>query len=44
MVIINPVDDAPVEGPETVIVTITSGSGFIVGASGTATVTIADND
>jgi hypothetical protein len=44
MVIINPVDDAAVEGPETVIVTITSGSGFIVGASGTATVTIADND
>jgi hypothetical protein len=33
-----------VEGAETVVVTVTSGSGYTVGTASTATVTIADND
>jgi hypothetical protein len=43
-VTITPVDDTVVEGPETVIITISANSNFLVGASGTATVTITDND
>lgn len=43
-VTITPVDDASDEGPETVILTVTSGTGYTVGNPSTATVTITDND
>jgi hypothetical protein len=43
-VTITPIDDPGVEGPETVILTITASSNVVVGASGSATVTIEDND
>lgn len=39
---ITPVNDATVEGPENVIVTVTAGAGYTVGASNSATVTIND--
>ncbi|MFT6933964.1 MAG: hypothetical protein ACJAUQ_000345, partial [Maribacter sp.] len=42
---INPVDDSVVEGTETVILTLVSGTGYDgVGAPSTATVNITDND
>jgi hypothetical protein len=41
---INPVDDALVEGPETVVLTVNPSGSVVVGPSPTATVTIADND
>lgn len=41
---ITPVDDASVEGSETVALTLASGAGYAVGAGNTATVTLADND
>ena len=43
-IVVTPVDDASVEGSETVVVTLTSGTGYTLGAPKTATVTIADND
>ena len=43
-VTITPVDDATDEGDETVVLTLTSGTGYTVGSPSTATVTIADND
>lgn len=43
-VTIVPVDDAVVEGPETVVVTISAGPTVVVGPQGSATVTIRDND
>jgi subtilisin family serine protease len=43
-VAINPVDDSVVEGNETVVVTISTASGYTVGSPNNATVTIADND
>jgi subtilase family serine protease len=39
-----PVDDTVVENPETVIATVTSGSGYIVGSPGSGTVSIVSND
>ena len=39
-----PIDDTVQEPLETVIVTLTIGTGYIVGSPGAATVTIADND
>jgi PKD repeat protein len=41
---ITPIDDTAVEGPETVVVTLASGSGYTAGSPNSATVTIADND
>src|SRR6185503_14192376 len=41
---VNPVDDAVVEGNETVTVTLTADTGYTIGPSGSATATIADND
>ena len=41
---IYPVDDSWREGDETVILTLDAGEGFYVGAPGSATVTIADDD
>ncbi len=41
---ITPVDDATVEGNETVLVTLSEGASYVVGAQKSATVTIADND
>ena len=41
---VTPVDDSAVEPSETVIVTVAAGTGYTVGASSSATVTIADND
>jgi hypothetical protein len=43
-VVIAPVDDAIDEANETVILTLASGSGYVIGASNADTVTIADND
>jgi hypothetical protein len=37
-------DDAAAEGDETVIATINASPGYIIGAAGSATMTIADND
>jgi len=41
---ITPVDDALVEGSETVILTLASGTGYTIGNPNSATVTITDND
>ncbi|WP_354613395.1 Calx-beta domain-containing protein, partial [Sediminicola arcticus] len=41
---VTPVDDALVEGNETVILTLASGTGYALGTPNTATVTITDND
>jgi hypothetical protein len=41
---ITPVDDELVEGNETVILTLGSGTGYSVGSPSSATITIADND
>ncbi|MGE3469749.1 MAG: Calx-beta domain-containing protein, partial [Vicinamibacterales bacterium] len=41
---ITPIDDAVVEGPETVVLTLNASATVVVGASGTATIAIADND
>src|SRR5439155_861968 len=41
---ITPIDDAQVEGSETVIVTLLDGPGYTVGSPSNATVNIADND
>ncbi|MDM3843674.1 MAG: Calx-beta domain-containing protein, partial [Aphanizomenon gracile PMC638.10] len=41
---LNVIDDTIVEGPETAILTVTSGTGYTVGTSASATVNIADND
>ncbi|MFM6409203.1 MAG: Calx-beta domain-containing protein, partial [Microcystis sp.] len=41
---INPIDDTLAEGSETVILTLGTGTGYTVGATNTATVTIADNE
>ncbi|MCX6910683.1 MAG: Ig-like domain-containing protein, partial [Verrucomicrobia bacterium] len=43
-VTVTPIDDALVEGNETVILTLAAGSGYTVGSPNSATVTIADND
>lgn len=43
-VAVTPIDDVFVEGNETVILTLATGTGYTVGAARTATVTIADND
>ncbi|QJB46713.1 S8 family serine peptidase [Dolichospermum flos-aquae] len=44
LVNLNVTDDTIVEGPETAILTVTSGTGYTVGTSASATVNIADND
>jgi hypothetical protein len=41
---INPLDDTSVEGPETVVLTLSASSAYVVGSPRSATVTIADND
>ncbi|MEA5579690.1 Calx-beta domain-containing protein, partial [Anabaena sp. UHCC 0451] len=41
---VNPVDDALVEGNETVIVTLASSANYVLGTAKSATVNIADND
>ncbi len=43
-VTVTPIDDSAVESPETVVLTVTSSSGYVLGSPKTATVTIADND
>ncbi len=43
-VTVTPVDDASAESSETVIRTLTTGTGYTVGSPSSATVTIADND
>jgi len=43
-IVVTPIDDAVFEGNETVVVTLTSGTGYTLGTPRTATVTIADND
>ncbi len=41
---ITPVDDAAIEGPETVIATIATSANYTIGTPSTATATIIDND
>jgi hypothetical protein len=41
---ITPIDDSLREGDETVVLTLQSGAGFLVGEPGLATITIADDD
>jgi endoglucanase len=41
---LTPVDDLVVEGDETAILTLLSGSGYILGSATSATVTLVDND
>ncbi len=43
-IVINPVDDNAVEGPETVIVNLLSGPQYAIGGANSATVNIVDND
>ncbi|MCI0455949.1 MAG: S8 family serine peptidase [Gemmataceae bacterium] len=43
-VTINPIDDALSEGIETVVLTLSANSSYVVGTPGAATVNIADND
>ena len=43
-VTIDPMDDSLVEGNETVVLTLVAHAAYAVGSSGSATVTIADND
>lgn len=43
-VTLTPIDDAAVEGTETAILTIQTGTGYTVGAPSSATANIADND
>ncbi len=43
-VTVTPVNDTSAEGPETVILQLGPGNGYIVGLASSATVTIADND
>jgi hypothetical protein len=43
-VTVTPIDDSAVESPETVLLTLTTGSGYTLGSPKAATVTIADND
>ncbi len=43
-VTVTPVDDAVTETTETVLLTVSGGTGYAVGAVGSATVSIADND
>jgi uncharacterized repeat protein (TIGR01451 family) len=44
MIVVTPVDDAMVEGNETVVVTLSTDPAYTIGASASATVTIADDD
>jgi hypothetical protein len=41
---VTPIDDSVAEGDETVTLTLTVGSGYVIGTPGVATVTIADNE
>jgi hypothetical protein len=41
---VTPIDDQTVEGNETVVVTLSAGTGYTVGTPGSATMNIADND
>jgi hypothetical protein len=43
-VVVTPIDEAAPEDDETVILTLTSGTGYTVGSPSAATVTITDND
>lgn len=43
-IIVSPVDDAAVEGAETVVLTLAANAGYTVGSASAAAVTIADND
>ncbi|MBD2100137.1 Calx-beta domain-containing protein [Leptolyngbya sp. FACHB-261] len=43
-IVVSPIDDRLIEGPETVILTLQPGSGYQVGTAASATVTIWDND
>ncbi|MEW6303487.1 MAG: Calx-beta domain-containing protein [Verrucomicrobiota bacterium] len=43
-VTVTPIDDTAVEGNETVVLTLASGTGYNTGSPSSATVTIADND
>jgi hypothetical protein len=43
-IVVGPIDDMAVEGPETVALTLVDAAGYSVGTANTATVDIADND
>ena len=43
-VTVRPMDDIDAEGPETVVLTLSADAAYSVGASSSATITIADND
>ncbi|RFC48369.1 MAG: Calx-beta domain-containing protein/PKD domain-containing protein [Verrucomicrobia bacterium] len=43
-IVVSPLQDTTAEGPETVIITLTNGSGYAIGAPGSATVTLNDDD
>lgn len=43
-VTITPVDDAEIEGPETVIALLTNGSGYVVGSPSNASITLFDDE
>jgi hypothetical protein len=44
MVTVTPLDDSIVDGTKTVVLTLQSGVGYIIGSPASATVSIADND
>jgi hypothetical protein len=41
---VTPIDDAIIENEETVVITLSASGSYVIGASSTATVTIADNE
>ncbi|MBL9134505.1 MAG: S8 family serine peptidase, partial [Verrucomicrobiales bacterium] len=41
---VNPIDDAAIEDPETILLTLTSSIGYIVGSPNSAIITLADDD
>ncbi len=43
-VVVTPVNDTAMEGPETLVLTAAAGNGYLVGGNASATVTIDDND
>lgn len=43
-ILITPVDDTDIEGPETLTLTLASGTGYVLGANTAASITITDDD
>ena len=44
LVVVTPIDDALIEGPETVMANLSASSAYILGSASSATITIADDE